>query len=93
MTRSTNGPSPQASPSKLTCERVTELIIDYMTGDLAPAVSAAFETHLYRCQDCEVFLKTYRETIQVTRTVSYDTIPPEMLNRIHQFFDEQRLDT
>ena len=92
MSFSTPGSSSQGCPSKLTCARVTELIDDYVMGDLAPDTDAAFETHLHRCQDCEAFLNTYRRTIQATGKVCYEAIPPEMLNRIHHFLNEHKLD-
>lgn len=93
MNHSTNGQASQAQPAKVTCQHVTELIIDYVTGDMAPAVCVVFEAHLHRCSDCKTFLSTYRQTIHSTRTVRYEDIPAEMLNRMQLFLDEQDLET
>jgi anti-sigma factor RsiW len=70
---------------RLTCQQVTDVIIDYLMESMAPATRLAFEAHLSRCTDCEAFLNTYRETIRTTRSVQYETVPKEMLNRIEQF--------
>ena len=70
---------------RLTCEQVTEAIVDYLTGAMDEATRLAFQTHLGRCKDCEVFLHTYQETIRATRTVRYETIPEDMLGRVEQF--------
>lgn len=69
-------------PSRVTCEQATALLIDYVSGDLAPDITAVLERHLERCVDCVVFLRTYRETIRFTRTVSYDELPGELQNRL-----------
>jgi len=49
-----------------TCKRATSLISDYLTGELAPETTLAFEEHLGKCSDCVPFLNTYKKTIQIT---------------------------
>ena len=75
--------------ARITCERVTALLMDYIAGDLDPALVPVFERHLQRCQDCEAFLRTYRETVRATRTLRYDDIPPEMQSRIQVFLHQK----
>jgi hypothetical protein len=50
-----------------TCKDELGLIADYLTGQLDPAVLAAFERHLGQCPDCKGFLNTYKKTIAVTK--------------------------
>ena len=79
----------ESAELKLTCERVTALLIDYITGALDTTMVSAFERHLQRCPDCEAFLRTYRETVRATRTLRYDDIPEEMQSRIHAFLRQK----
>jgi anti-sigma factor RsiW len=71
--------------SDLTCQRVTDVIIDYVSGDLDAEMTAIFEAHLRVCPDCVAFLNTYRGTIRATRSLAYDSIPEEMRDRVRQF--------
>ncbi|MDH3604260.1 MAG: zf-HC2 domain-containing protein [Candidatus Tectomicrobia bacterium] len=73
------------NPSPLTCQRVTDAIMDYISGDMAPETTAVFESHLRRCSDCDAFFNTYRGTLRATRSLAYDNIPPELSNRVLQF--------
>jgi hypothetical protein len=63
------GPVPctEAPDLKLTCQRVTDLIIDYLTEVLEPDIRAAFAVHLRNCPDCVAFLQTYKQTVRATR--------------------------
>jgi Putative zinc-finger len=79
----------ESAEIKLTCEWVTALLIDYITGALDPTIVPAFEKHVQHCQDCEAFLRTYRETVRATRTLRYDDIPEEMQRRVHAFLRQK----
>jgi hypothetical protein len=79
----------EASDIKLTCQQVTDLLIDYLTDALEPAVHAAFAVHLRNCPDCVAFLQTYTQTVHATRTLCYEHIPVEMLTRVQQFLHGQ----
>jgi hypothetical protein len=39
-----------------------------VTGGLAATVARSFERHLAICPDCVAFLKTYKKTIELTRS-------------------------
>ena len=72
-------------PGKLTCQQVTDLIIDYVTQEMDATLRAVFERHLHNCPDCTAFLQTYCRTMHVTRTLRYEEVPAEMLTRVQQF--------
>jgi len=67
------------------CREITDLLVDYMTGELDLETLAAFEEHLALCADCVAFLNTYKKTVQVTRSLRYESIPPELRKRVHEF--------
>ncbi len=69
----------------LTCQQVTALLIDYVTDELDPAITQALQEHLRNCRDCVAFLHTYTETIRATRSLRYEDVPSEMVDRVQQF--------
>jgi anti-sigma factor RsiW len=71
------------------CEEITSLILDYLTGKLNPETASAFEEHLQLCPDCLAFIKTYEKTVQATRSLRYENIPPEMEKRVRRFLRER----
>jgi len=44
------------------------LIGDYLASRLSSRVLNAFEKHLEDCPDCASFLRTYKKTMEVTRS-------------------------
>ena len=77
----------RAKPRKahITCQKITALILNYVTGELNPEMALAFKAHLRVCPDCIAFLSTYQKTIHATRSLQYQSIPPEMRIRLRQF--------
>jgi anti-sigma factor RsiW len=69
----------------LTCQQVTALLIDYVTDELDPAITQALQEHLRHCRDCVAFLRTYTETIRATRSLRYEDVPAEMVDRLQAF--------
>jgi predicted anti-sigma-YlaC factor YlaD len=70
---------------RLTCQQVTDTIIDYLNGDMKPETTTLFTDHLQGCTDCVAFFNTYQSTVRAARSLSYDDIPDEMRTRVHQF--------
>ncbi|ETW96179.1 anti-sigma factor family protein [Candidatus Entotheonella palauensis] len=79
------GPGTQMPMERLTCQQVTDVIIDYLTGDMQPETKRLFSDHLEGCPDCHAFFNTYNGTVRATRSLSYDAVPDEMRNRVRQF--------
>ncbi len=51
----------------MTCREATELLGEYVDGQLPPARRAELELHLASCADCSNYLHTYRQTIDLAR--------------------------
>jgi len=51
-----------------TCRDASELIVDYLNGELNEYVELSFEKHLARCPDCVSFLNTYKKTVELTKS-------------------------
>jgi hypothetical protein len=78
-------PQDASTPPDLHCQDVTDILIDYVSGEMSPATTVQFEAHLRACPDCTAFFNTYRETIRATRALPSATIPDELLSRVWQF--------
>jgi len=53
---------------RVTCRQAVDFIARYLSADLQGRELAAYESHLAACRDCIAFLKTYKTTIDLTRT-------------------------
>jgi anti-sigma factor RsiW len=73
-------------PRDLTCRELAELVMDYLDDALPAADRAAFEAHLAECEDCVVYLRSYRDTVRLGKTFggADDGRPPEMPEELVQ---------
>jgi anti-sigma factor RsiW len=58
----------------LACQRVVEMVTDYLEGALPEATGAQLEQHLLICEACSVYVDQHR---QVSRALSRLTDPPQ----------------
>ncbi len=75
----------RSSKVTLTCQRVTALIQDYLSGQLNPETALAFRKHLRNCPDCLAFLNTYKKTISAIRSLRYEQVPSALRGRARRF--------
>ena len=71
--------------SDKSCKQITELVLDYLSGNLRPNVKRDFQEHLRICPDCVHFLNTYKKTVSATGTVRPEEIPAKVKNNILRF--------
>lgn len=65
----------------MTCREFVEFLMDYLDDMLSKAEARRFGEHLDECEDCIVYLATYRETIEAGKLVfppSDSEVPPEV---------------
>ena len=84
MTKSGLATSNVSDEHKFNCRSVADRLIDYVTGGLRGELAKKFKEHMRDCPDCVAFLNTYRKTIQATRSLGYQVIPKEALERLHR---------
>jgi anti-sigma factor RsiW len=56
------------SARDLTCRELVAFVMEYLDDALPAAERAAFEAHLAQCQDCIVYLRSYRQTVALAKT-------------------------
>jgi len=72
----------------MTCRECTELLIDYLAGELAAEHCERIRQHLERCPPCVAYIKTYQMTIQLSRQLPCGDLPPEVAERLRAAFEE-----
>ena len=66
----------------MTCEEVTQVLIDYVDGELPAPQRAALDRHLAVCRACRDYLDGYRKTIAMGKRAflpNADTAIPDSL--------------
>lgn len=70
------------SATHLTCREVTEIISDYLDGDLSPERRDEFERHLVNCAGCSAYLRQMRITVQVSGSLREQDVPQPMMDAL-----------
>lgn len=75
---------PLSTKPYITCQELIDFIASYRDNELSPDQRVEFERHLSVCPSCVAYLKTYEQTIALTRATGDDPVPedvPESLIR------------
>ena len=57
----------------ITCNEVITFLLAYLSDELPPEKEHEFERHLAVCPSCVAYIKTYRETVKLGRSVLAET--------------------
>lgn len=74
----------------ITCRQLVELLIDYVSGELPPEHQERIQQHLRDCPPCEVYVSTYRLTIQLTRKLPCQPLPTHLAERLREALEAIR---
>lgn len=66
----------------MTCRKFTEVLIEYVSGELTVEETAALRGHLDVCPPCVCLLQTYQLTIRLTRCLPPAEVPPAAAERL-----------
>ncbi len=67
------------------CREVSTLLHDYVEGLLEPSVSKQLDAHLADCPGCVASTKTYRRTIELSKDLRCEEIPPVLQKKLRSF--------
>ena len=62
---------------QLSCRELVELVTDYLENALAADERARFNDHISRCDGCTEYLRQMRRTIELTGTLSPESLSPD----------------
>jgi anti-sigma factor RsiW len=62
----------------MTCQQLIDFISRYRDNELSSDERDAFEQHLASCSSCAAYLKTYEQTILLTKVSADEPVPPEV---------------
>lgn len=60
----------------MTCREVTDILSEFVAGEMAPDAAARLETHFARCPNCKIFLVQFKQTVELARAAGVDVEPP-----------------
>jgi hypothetical protein len=72
----------------ITCRELVDLLIDFVSGSLPSEHHERVQHHLKKCPPCEVYLQTYQLTIQLTRKLPCQPLPPALEERLRAALEE-----
>lgn len=62
----------------LSCQGLTELVTDYLEGQLSLWRRLQMELHLGMCKHCRSYLRQMKTTVRVTGSLPKEPIPDDM---------------
>ena len=71
------------------CRELSNLLHDYVEGQLEPSLSKELDTHLADCPGCVTSIKTYKGTIDLSKDLRCQEIPPELQRKLGSFIKQK----
>lgn len=69
----------------LTCEKLIDLLVDYIDGELASDTETQLEQHLDACPKCVEFIDSYRQTGPICREALSVEMPDPVKSSLFEF--------
>ena len=66
----------------LRCRDLTELLTDYLEGELPPAQSASVSLHLSSCEHCRAYLGQMESVVKLLRQLPADPGAPRVSDQL-----------
>jgi len=73
----------------VTCREAVAVLADYLDATLSPGAGHELESHLAECDECHVYLATYRRTVGAVGEAARVEMPAELRRRLRTFLLEQ----
>ena len=70
----------------LVCQRLVEMVTDYLEGALDPELRRRVEEHLAACDACAGYVAEVRAVLALTRDLPPEPVPPAMLESLTAAF-------
>jgi anti-sigma factor RsiW len=70
----------------LVCQKVVELVTDYLEGAMPPRERARFESHIADCPHCRRYLAQMRTTLAVLGRIEPEAVAPEAMDELVELY-------
>ena len=77
----------------MNCEKVNELLSDYLDDDLKESVLRDIERHLGDCPDCVIQVDSVKKVIRLYRKATEHSLPVDIQIRLHDVLKKAREDS
>ena len=71
---------------ELNCQRVVELVTDYLENTLLPEMRKRLEEHVAGCPGCENYIEQMQLTIDMMHQIARETVFPAKKQELLQLF-------
>jgi anti-sigma factor RsiW len=72
-----NSAGHQTQSDEMACNKLVEVVTDYLEGTLDDEDRVRFEAHLAECPYCLDYVEQFRQTIAAAGELSLDSLPHE----------------
>ena len=62
----------------LTCQQLTELVTEYLEGDMPFWRRVQFQMHLGMCRHCRAYIQQLKETVRTLGKLPQEQMPPDV---------------
>ena len=66
-----------SATDQVNCQRLVELVTDYIEGALPADVAARLEEHLAACDACTLYVEQMREVQRMAGSIEVEALDPE----------------
>ncbi|MBI2388601.1 MAG: zf-HC2 domain-containing protein [Deltaproteobacteria bacterium] len=70
----------------LTCQQLTELVTDYLEGQLPFRKRLSFHLHIGMCRDCRTYVRQMKLAVRTTGALPPGDIPDEVRDQLLRRF-------
>lgn len=70
----------------LNCQQITQLVTDYVEGQLSFGKWIAFQMHIGMCRDCRRYLRQMRATAKTLRSLPPEPVPDAVKQELMKRF-------
>lgn len=76
----------------LNCQECVELLVEYLEGELDPALQKQLDEHFSACPPCVNYVDSYRKSMKMVshfREIAPSDVPPELEERLRSFLKDR----
>jgi hypothetical protein len=73
-----------------TCRGLVDLLCDYLEGDIQQNEREEIDRHMDDCPPCLGFMKTYRKTTEICKTLRPEDIPQHLKEKLEEILKSSR---